>query len=727
MKGAQHNKSQLYSRGVRNGRADIISTTQHIASLYCHTFVHKSIYQYFKTKRAENIMIIYKKNVFLLQMLFGLLNIFKFDAFSEATDVFGGWDDRIQYYKLDDAVNEPKWAQNKAYFKELASGVCLITEAAGITSDAGSTTKSRLYLYGTLPDLIKEDGLPACDVLKFRDEFVIAGSAGTGSLIDNRKVLTAYHVAQSIEDGESFVCVFNYFKESQNSLKPLYDASKKLYYRVVNTSDIYAVTKVASGWVSSDWAVIELSRDASVNQKRLCYYKDSDIQNQIGVGQNAKELCALGYPEGMPLILTDDGRQTNATLFRTDLDLFSGNSGCPIFVHPNSDAANECKYKIIGICSAGGTAGVGDYVTVKQSDGGKVDNKPCDCKKENYRGDPSINGGVTAKIDQLYSKSKIANTNCSQPNTPKPETPKPTTGTQIVPGQNITLSYKPTVTGIHVFRLKYSSNGTLVGDQKTSNYISSDLNKIKTITYGFVPAGLNYNLVVVNPNGIEVVNTYGTANSSTTGPATVYAKSTNVGSMALVANASGYPYTSIQQAIDNSPSGYTLHISRGVYNENIVITKPITIIGEPNSVAMITTKSSSPAISIRANNVTIKNITCQSEEFFQNTGIQLDAASNCLIESNSLTGFSTPISLVNGSSNNAISSNAIHGAIPTEGIQIDNSTQNSFAGNTIDYGLSIFRITNCSQESNTFDQNSLFRQARLHKGEITPILNLLLD
>lgn len=672
-------------------------------------------------------MIVYKKSVFLLPMLFSFLNIFIFDAFSEATDVFGKYDDRIQYYKLDDAVNEPKWSQNKTYFKELASGVCLVTQAAGITSDAGSATKSRLYLNGTLPDLIKDDGLPACDVLKFKDEFVIAGTAGTGSLIDTRKVLTAYHVAQYIEDGENFVCVFNYFKESQNSLKPLYDESKKLYYRVVNTSDIYPVTRVASGWASSDWAVIELSRDASVNQKRLCYYKDGDIQNRIGVGQNAKELCALGYPEGMPLILTDDGHQTNKTLFRTDLDLFSGNSGCPIFVHPNSDQANEYKYKIIGICSKSGTAGVGDYVTVKQAAGGKVDDKPCDCKKENYRGDPSINGGVTAKIEQLYSKSQIANTNCSQTFKPKDKTPEPTTSTQIVPGQNITLRYKPTRTGRHIFELKYSSSGSLIGSQKTGIYTSSDINRDKTITFGFVPSGLNYNLIVIDPSGDKVLDTYGQANSSTTGPATSYAKGTNVGSMALVANASGYPYTSIQQAIDNSPSGYTLHISRGVYNENIVITKPITIIGEPNAVAMITTKSSSPAITIRANDVTVKNIVCQSEGYFQNTGIQLDAAYNCIIESNSLTGFSTPISLVNGSSNNTISSNAIHGAIPTEGIQIDNSTQNVFTGNTIDYGLSIFRITNCSQENNSFNQNSLLRQARLRKGEITPILNLLLD
>lgn len=661
-------------------------------------------------------------------MLFCLLNIFKFDAFSEVTDVFGDYDDRIPYYKLDDDVNEPKWEQNKAYFKELASGVCLIVEAEGITSDPGSTTNSRLYLEGTLSYMLKLNyNHDACDVLKFKDEYVAAGGSGTGSLIDNRKVLTAYHVIQKIEEGVSFVCVFNYFKESENSLEPLYDESTGYYYREVNTSDIYAVTKIVSGWKKSDWAVIELSRDVSVNQKRLCYYKNNDIYNQIGGGQKPKELCALGHPEAMPLILTDDGYLTNKTLFRTDLDLFPGNSGCPIFVHPNSDNANDYKYMIIGICSQAGTEGVKDYAKVSQYDGGEVDNKPCDCIKENYRGDPSINGGITAQIDLLYSKSQIANTNCSQPYTPKPETPKPNTRTQITPGQNIKLNFKPTKAGLHVFQLKYSSNGEFIGDQIQSYYLSNDLNKNKTITFGFVPAGSNYNLVVVNPNGTKVVNTYGTANSSTTGPATVYAKSTNVGSMALVGNAPGYPYTSIQQAIDNSPSGYTLHISRGVYNENIVITKPITIIGEPNSVAMITTKTSSPAISIRANNVTIKNITCKSEGFYQNTGIQLDAASNCLIESNSLTGFSTPISLVNGSSNNAISSNAIHGSIPTEGIQIDNSTQNSFAGNTIDYGLSIFRITNCSQESNTFDQNSLFRQARRHKGVITPILNLLLD
>jgi len=345
-------------------------------------------------------MINAKKNTVLLPLLFGLLNICKFDAFSEATDVFGKYDDRIQYYKLDDATNEKKWAQNKAYFKELASGVCLITDPADITSDGGSTTKSRLYLYGTLSKAIsdKYNGTPTCDVLKFKNEFVVRIS-GTGSLIDNRKVLTAKHVSDDIESGEKRVCVFNYYKETETSLPSKWDSNKQQYYCVINTSDIYPVAKVIHLSISGgrDWAVVELDKDVAATQKRLCYYKDTDIQDKIGVGSDGKELCALGFPSGLPLTFTDDGRQTNKTGFLTDLDLFQGNSGCPILVAPSADANNEYKYKIIALCSNGGT----DWQLIKQNDGGTVDNKPCDCYKEYYKGDPAINGGGSSKITSI--------------------------------------------------------------------------------------------------------------------------------------------------------------------------------------------------------------------------------------------------------------------------------------------------------------------------------------
>lgn len=67
---------------------------------------------------------------------------------------------------------------------------------------------------------------------------------------------------------------------------------------------------------------------------------------------------------------------------------------------------------------------------------------------------------------------------------------------------------------------------------------------------------------------------------------------------------------SIQQQIDKANAGDTLHISEGIYEENIVIDKSITIIGEN---VTLQNDSSDPIISIQADEVVLEHINFQYE------------------------------------------------------------------------------------------------------------------
>ena len=63
---------------------------------------------------------------------------------------------------------------------------------------------------------------------------------------------------------------------------------------------------------------------------------------------------------------------------------------------------------------------------------------------------------------------------------------------------------------------------------------------------------------------------------------------------------------SIQQQIDSSQPGDIIELNEGKYNEDIIIDKPIHLIGSEN--VILTAKDSDPVISIKADNVVIENM-----------------------------------------------------------------------------------------------------------------------
>jgi parallel beta-helix repeat protein len=95
-------------------------------------------------------------------------------------------------------------------------------------------------------------------------------------------------------------------------------------------------------------------------------------------------------------------------------------------------------------------------------------------------------------------------------------------------------------------------------------------------------------------------------------------------------------HETIQEAIDAARPGDTVYISSGVYFENLVINKSITIVGEGWSNTVLSGNKSGTIVEILSDNVSLCGFTlCNAEE-----AIALDNVKNCEIRENFITNIS---------------------------------------------------------------------------------------
>jgi len=73
-----------------------------------------------------------------------------------------------------------------------------------------------------------------------------------------------------------------------------------------------------------------------------------------------------------------------------------------------------------------------------------------------------------------------------------------------------------------------------------------------------------------------------------------------------------HPYQTIQEGIDNTYDGYTVYVSNGTYQENIVVNNEINLVGENKSMTIVDGGCFEDVIRINAKNVTISGFTIQN-------------------------------------------------------------------------------------------------------------------
>ena len=146
----------------------------------------------------------------------------------------------------------------------------------------------------------------------------------------------------------------------------------------------------------------------------------------------------------------------------------------------------------------------------------------------------------------------------------------------------------------------------------------------------------------------------------------------------------------LQESIDKAKPYSTLKLSKGVYRGNVVIDKPLTIIGKEQDVVVMGEGNGS-IITITSSEVTLKNFTIShSGENFQtiDSAIKMNRCRACVVDGCTLkdTLYGIDMSMVNESNitNNHITSNGKEIAFRGNALKLYYSSNNLFTHNTIE-------------------------------------------
>lgn len=168
-------------------------------------------------------------------------------------------------------------------------------------------------------------------------------------------------------------------------------------------------------------------------------------------------------------------------------------------------------------------------------------------------------------------------------------------------------------------------------------------------------------------------------------------------------------FPTVQAAINNADEGCTIFVHEGVYNENVVVNKTVSLLGENKEKTMIDGGDSGMTVSILAENVSVKNFTIQGGgSNAYESGIFVGAfhgnvTDNIIVE-NSLFGI-----CLNYSINTLVSANVIR-QNKGDGIVLYNSYNNTFVDNTLTgnkIGLHLHSSDQNNISSNTLQENRL--------------------
>ena len=144
---------------------------------------------------------------------------------------------------------------------------------------------------------------------------------------------------------------------------------------------------------------------------------------------------------------------------------------------------------------------------------------------------------------------------------------------------------------------------------------------------------------------------------------------------------SGQEYTSIQDAINSANTSDTIYVHNGVYSENILINKTLSLIGASKEDTIITGAEIGNIIEITADNVTITGFTIKNPVGSEMKCIKITEAHNCVIQDNIIEEAYDGIYLLK-SNNNTIDDNTIKNH-ESNGMLLYMSNSNQISNNYI--------------------------------------------
>ena len=168
-------------------------------------------------------------------------------------------------------------------------------------------------------------------------------------------------------------------------------------------------------------------------------------------------------------------------------------------------------------------------------------------------------------------------------------------------------------------------------------------------------------------------------------------------------------YTRIQDAIDNASTGDTIHVYSGIYNENILIEKTLTLEGENKDTTIINGGKNTSTISIFNDNVQIMGFTITNSSWNWGAGVTINA-NHCKITNNVILDCDCFIRLQSAYENTIENNNIIRQAQAwlKYGIKLEHSENNHIIKNNITniaYSMQLEESNGNTISNNIFTRN----------------------
>jgi parallel beta-helix repeat protein len=136
----------------------------------------------------------------------------------------------------------------------------------------------------------------------------------------------------------------------------------------------------------------------------------------------------------------------------------------------------------------------------------------------------------------------------------------------------------------------------------------------------------------------------------------------------------GADFTGIQDAINNASDGDTILVHSGVYHENVVVDKSVTLRGVGHPV--VDAGGKRHAITLAADGIKLVGFTATNASSYRHAGIMVTSKNNTITGNNASNNNGDGICLAS-SSNNTITGNVF----VNDGLSVDSSYQNTVEGN----------------------------------------------
>ncbi|MEM2912295.1 MAG: S8 family serine peptidase [Candidatus Bathyarchaeia archaeon] len=167
-------------------------------------------------------------------------------------------------------------------------------------------------------------------------------------------------------------------------------------------------------------------------------------------------------------------------------------------------------------------------------------------------------------------------------------------------------------------------------------------------------------------------------------------------------------YATIQEAVDAAMRGDTVKVASGTYYENVVIQKPLFLIGENKRTTIVDGAYDETVLFIKSDNVTVKGFTIQHSGTWGHCGIRIIESKYCEIRGNVFRNNYYGMWL-SSSQNCSVTLNIIQNNSHT-GIRLDYCQNCIINGNFVEEhsfdGISLEFCTNCTASLNVLYNNT---------------------